>query len=39
VEKRMEAPTHADTSIDGRKHTIGDERLMNDAKENVGAPT
>jgi hypothetical protein len=38
-EQRVEAPTHAETSRDGRKHTREADRLMHDARENVGAPT
>jgi len=38
-EKRVEAPTHAETSRDGRKHTREVDRLMHDVGENVGAPT
>ena len=35
----MEEPTHAETSRDGRKHTREADRLVLDARENVGAPT
>jgi len=35
----MGEPTHAETSRDGRKHTREVEKLMDDARENVGAPT
>lgn len=35
----MEAPTHAEISIDGRKHTKESDKLLHDARENVGAPT
>ena len=35
----MEAPTHADTTRDGRNHAREVDRLMHDARENVGAPT
>ena len=35
----MEAPTLAETSRDGWKHTREADRLMHDARENVGAPT
>ena len=38
-ELRVEAPTHADTSKYGRKRTREADRLMHDARENVGAPT
>ena len=34
----MEAPTHAETSRDGRKRTREADRLMHDARENVGEP-
>lgn len=37
-EKRVEAPTHADNSRDGRKHTREANILMHVARENVGAP-
>lgn len=37
--QRVEGPTHADTSIYGRKHTREANRLMNDARENMEAPT
>ena len=36
---RVEAPTHAKTSRDRRKHTKEVDRLVLDARENVGAPT
>ena len=35
----MEAHTHVETSKDKRKRTKEVDRLMNDAIENVGAPT
>lgn len=35
----MEAPTHAETSRDGRKCTREADNLMHDVRENVGAPT
>ena len=35
----MEAPTHAETSRDGRKHTREVEILTHDSRENVGTPT
>ena len=35
----MQAPTHVDTSRDGRKHTREADRLILDARDNVGAPT
>ena len=38
-EQRVEAPTHAKTYKDGRKHTREVDRLMDDAREHVGAPT
>lgn len=38
-EQRVEAPTHEDTSRDGRKCIIEDDILMHDSRENVGAPT
>jgi len=38
-EQRVEAPTHADISIDGRKHTKEANISIHDARENVGAPT
>ena len=38
-EKRVEAPTHVETSRDGRKCTREDDILMHDARENVGAST
>lgn len=38
-EQRVEAPNHAETSKDRRKNTREADRLMHDAKENVGAPT
>jgi len=38
-EKRVEEPTHAKTSRDGRKRTKEADRLMHDSRENVGAPT
>eukprot|EP00253_Pinus_taeda_P010452 PITA_10452 len=38
-EQRVETPTHAENSRDGRKHTREAEKLMHDARENVGAPT
>jgi len=34
----VEAPTNVETSRDGRKHTREANRLMHDARENVGAP-
>jgi len=37
-EQRVEAPIHAETSRDGRKHTR-EADLMHDARENVEAPT
>ena len=38
-EQRVEAPTHVETSRDGSKCTIEVDRLMHDARENVGEPT
>jgi len=38
-EQRVEAPTQVETFIDGRKHTREADRVMHDARENVGAPT
>ena len=38
-EQRVETPTHVETSRDGRKRTREVDRLMHDAKKNVGAPT
>ena len=38
-EERVEAPTHVETSRDGRKHTREAEILMDDAREEVGEPT
>jgi len=38
-EQRVEAPTHAKTSKDGMKHTREADKLMHDARENLGAPT
>lgn len=38
-EHRVEEPTHAKTSKDRRKCTKEVDRLMHDARENVGAPT
>ena len=35
----MEAPTHAETSRDGRKRIKEDDILMHGPRENVGAPT
>lgn len=35
----MEAPTHPETSRDGRKCMREADRLMHDARGNVGAPT
>jgi len=35
----VEAPTHVETSKDGRKRTKESNRFMLDARENVGAPT
>ena len=35
----VEEPTHAKTSRDGRKCTIETDKLLHDARENVGAPT
>lgn len=35
----MEAPTHVETSRDGRKCTREVEILIHDARENVGEPT
>ena len=37
-EKRVEAPTYVETFGDERKHTIEADRLMHDARENLGAP-
>lgn len=37
-EQRVEAPTHAETSRDGKKCTKEDDKLLHDARENVGAP-
>ena len=38
-EYRVEAPTHAETSIDGRKRTREADRLMHEARDNMGSPT
>lgn len=38
-EQRVESPTHADTSRDGRKCIREANRLIHYARENVGAPT
>eukprot|EP00253_Pinus_taeda_P027246 PITA_27246 len=38
-EKRVEAPTHAKNSTNGRKCAKEYDILMHDARENVGAPT
>jgi len=38
-EQRVEAPTHAETSKDGRKHTKESDRLNHGAKEIVGTTT
>ena len=38
-EERVEAPTHVETSTDGRKHTREAKILMHDTRENVGTPT
>jgi len=38
-EQRVEAPTHVETYKDRRKPTREADRLMHDARENVGAPT
>lgn len=35
----METPTHAEPSSDGRKCTREADRLLHDARENMGAPT
>ena len=35
----MEAPTHVEASSDGRKCTREAARLMNDVRDNFGAPT
>ena len=35
----METPTHAKNSRDGRNHTGEADKLLHDARENVGAPT
>ena len=35
----METPTHANTSRDGRKHTIEVGILIHDVRENVRTPT
>jgi len=38
-EQRVETPTYVETSRDRRKHTREADRLMRDARDNVGAPT
>eukprot|EP00253_Pinus_taeda_P013598 PITA_13598 len=38
-EQGVETPTHAESSRDGRKHMREADRLLHDARENVGAPT
>lgn len=38
-EQRVEAPTHEETSKDGRKCTRGDAILMHDSRDNLGAHT
>ena len=35
----METSTHAKSSRDGQKHTREVDRLLEDARENVGAPS
>ena len=35
----METSTQAESSRDGRKHTIEADRLFEDARENVGTPS
>ena len=38
-EKGVETPTHVESSRDGRRRTKEADRLLNDARENVGPPT
>ena len=37
--KRVETPTQVEKSRDGRKHNREVDILLQDARENVGAPT